>query len=272
MRYFLFLSYDGRAYHGWQTQPNGVSVQAVIEGALTTLLRTPTPIVGAGRTDAGVHARCMAAHFDVDIPIDASLLADKLNRLLPDDIAVTDIRRVRDDAHARFDACARTYKYTVITVKEVFLRDHAMRLFHEPDFALMNEAAQHLYSYTDFTSFSKVHTDVKTHDCRITHAGWTQTAPHEWVFTITANRFLRNMVRAIVGTLLEVGRGKMSVEEFCQVIEKRDRCCAGTSVPAQGLVLDEVIYPAVVFVIEEKDLHMGKCQQLTNNHPLINQQ
>lgn len=248
MRYFLILSYDGRAYHGWQTQPNGVSVQETVEQALSTLLRVPTPIVGAGRTDAGVHARKMAAHFDVEEPLDTLQLADKLNRLLPEDIAVLDICRVRDDAHARFDACSRTYEYHVITSKELFGRDYAMRLFHEPDFAAMNAAAERLYTYIDFTSFSKVHTDVKTNNCRITHAAWTQMDPHHWVFTITADRFLRNMVRAIVGTLLEVGRGKMTIEEFCQVIERKDRCSAGTSVPAQGLFLVDVGYPDDLFL------------------------
>ena len=248
MRYFLFLSYDGRAYHGWQTQPNDVSVQETVEKALSTLLRVPTPIVGAGRTDAGVHARFMAAHFDVEVRQDTAALQDKLNRLLPDDITVLDIRRVRDDAHARFDACSRTYEYHVVTEKEVFGRDYAMRLFHEPDFDAMNAAACRLYAYTDFTSFSKVHTDVKTNNCRISQAMWSQTAPHHWVFTITADRFLRNMVRAIVGTLLEVGRGKMSLTEFCHVIESKDRCSAGTSVPAQGLFLVDVDYPDDIFL------------------------
>lgn len=247
MRYFLLLSYDGRNYHGWQTQPGDVSVQETIERALSTLLRVPTPIVGAGRTDAGVHAKSMAAHFDVEAEVDVAQLTDKLNRLLPADIAIHAIRPVREDAHARFDACSRTYEYHVITAKELFCRDYAMRLFHEPDFEAMNAAAERLYAYTDFTSFSKVHTDVKTHNCRITRAAWTQREDHHWVFTITADRFLRNMVRAIVGTLLEVGRGKMSVEEFCRVIERKDRCSAGTSVPAQGLFLVNVDYPAALF-------------------------
>jgi tRNA pseudouridine38-40 synthase len=249
MRYFLILSYDGGAYHGWQSQPNAVSVQECVEKALRTLLRVPVPIVGAGRTDTGVHARHMTAHFDVNILLDTAQMTGKLNRLLPDDIAVLDIRQVREDAHARFDACSRTYEYHIVTAKEVFKRDYAMRLFHAPDFAAMNAAAKCLCSYTDFTSFSKVHTDVKTNNCRITHAAWTQLAPHHWVFTITADRFLRNMVRAIVGTLLEVGRGKMTQEGFCRVIEQKDRCSAGTSVPAQGLFLVDVGYPESVFVL-----------------------
>lgn len=248
MRYFLILSYDGTAYHGWQSQPNGVSVQEVIEQALTTLLGTPTPIVGAGRTDAGVHARRMTAHFDVADSVDVSLLKDKLNRFLPENIAIWEIKHVCDDAHARFDACARTYKYYISTAKEVFSRHYSMRLFHTPDFNAMNEAAEKLYDYIDFTSFSKVHTDVKTNNCHITYAAWTQEAENLWTFTITADRFLRNMVRAIVGTLLEVGRGKMTVEEFCGVIERKDRCSAGTSVPACGLFLENVTYPDRIFL------------------------
>lgn len=261
MRFFLFFSYDGTAYHGWQIQPNGNSVQECLEQALSTLLRISTPVVGAGRTDAGVHARCMVAHFDVSEEAFAQLeekalscskraaewLADKLNRLLPPDIAVKSVRRVRDDAHARFDACARTYRYYLTTEKDVFMRGYSMRVFNDLDFARMNEAAACLREYTDFTSFSKLHTDVKTNNCRITRAEWTRDDEHRWVFTITADRFLRNMVRAIVGTLVEVGRGQLSVPQFREVIEGKNRCLAGESVPAEGLFLEQVDYPENVY-------------------------
>lgn len=254
MRFFLELSYDGTAYSGWQTQPDAPTVQQTIEEALATLLRRPVPIVGAGRTDAGVHAAQMMAHLDVEdervaAEADFSLwLAEKLNRLLPPDIAIHAVHHVADDAHARFSALARTYKYYVQTAKMAFGRDYAMRLFSTPDFALMNEAAGRLFDYTDFTSFSKLHTDVKTNNCRIMQAHWDQTAEHEWTFTIQADRFLRNMVRAIVGTLLEVGRGRMSVDEFCRVVECKDRCSAGTSVPGRGLFLTKIDYPDGIFL------------------------
>lgn len=254
MRFFLELSYDGTAYSGWQTQPDAPTVQQTIEEALATILRLPTPIVGAGRTDAGVHARQMMAHVDVDddkvecVNDFCAWLTEKLNRLLPPDIAIHAVYHVADDAHARFSALARTYQYDVQTAKSAFGRDYSMRLFSTPDFALMNEAASHLFDYIDFTSFSKLHTDVKTNNCRIMQAHWDQTADYEWTFTIQADRFLRNMVRAIVGTLLEVGRGKMSVSEFCRVIEKKDRCSAGMSVPGRGLFLTKIDYPAEIFL------------------------
>ncbi len=246
-RYFIYLSYDGAAYHGWQVQPNGDSVQQRLMDALATLLRRPVEVVGAGRTDAGVHARLMVAHFDADAPLDAALMADKLNRLLPPDIAVHRLRPVRPDAHARFDATARTYHYYISTAKDPFARAYAYRLFHAPDFGRMNEAAQVLAEYTDFTSFSKLHTDVKTNNCRITLAQWTQVDDDTWQFTIRADRFLRNMVRAIVGTLLEVGRGRLTVEGFRRVIEQRDRCAAGTSVPGHALFLADIAYPDDLF-------------------------
>ncbi len=246
-RYFISLAYDGTAYHGWQIQPNGSSVQECLMKALSTLLRQPTEVVGAGRTDAGVHASLMVAHFDSPCPLDLRLTTDKLNRLLPSDISVYGLRAVKPDAHARFDATSRTYQYYVSTAKQPFRRHYSYRLFHEPDFARMNEAAQRLFGYTDFTSFSKLHTDVKTNNCRIMQAEWTQKDEATWVFTIRADRFLRNMVRAIVGTLLEVGRGKLTVEGFCRVVELRDRCRAGTSVPGHALFLTDITYPETVF-------------------------
>lgn len=248
-RYFIYLSYDGTDYHGWQLQPNGISVQETLEKALSLCLRRTTGVTGAGRTDAGVHASLMTAHFDADEPIQPDGLTDKLNRLLPPDISIHRIVPVTAEAHARFSATSRTYQYHVITAKLPFRRRYALRLYGQaPDFGKMNEAARRLYGYTDFTSFSKLHTDVKTNNCRILHAGWTQTGTDEWVFTIRADRFLRNMVRAIVGTLLEVGRGKLSPEGFCRIIEEKDRCKAGTSVPAQALFLTEITYPDTIFL------------------------
>ena len=178
-------------------------------------------VTGAGRTDAGVHARLMVAHFDIERMLDCDSVTDKLNRLLPPDISVYQVRRVRQDAHARFDATYRTYKYYITTRKDPFNRNYAWRVFQSLDFDKMNEAAKVLFEYTDFTSFSKLHTDVKTNNCRIMHARWEQIGEDEWVFTIQADRFLRNMVRAVVGTLVEVGRGKLTVEGFRKVIEER---------------------------------------------------
>lgn len=247
-RYFVYLSYDGTAYHGWQVQPNGISVQECVEKALGILLRRPTPVVGAGRTDAGVHAALMVAHFDADHPLDCVLVTDKLNRLLPPDISVSHLHAVKPDAHARFDATSRTYKYYVCMAKSPFKRQYSCRLFQQPDFERMNQAAAILSEYEDFTSFSKLHTDVKTNNCRVTHALWTPEGPDTWVFTICADRFLRNMVRAIVGTLLEVGRGKLTIEGFRKVIEQKDRCKAGTSVPGNALFLTDITYPDTLFL------------------------
>ena len=248
MRYFVYLSYDGTHYHGWQIQPNGASVQEMLMKALSTFLRQEIEVVGAGRTDAGVHAKLMVAHFDYPDELDGQAVTDKLNRLLPPDIAVFGVRKVKPEAHARFDATYRTYKYYVTTRKDPFSRHYACRLFHGLDFAKMNEAAKILFEYTDFTSFSKLHTDVKTNNCRMIHAEWTQVNEDEWVFTIQADRFLRNMVRAVVGTLVEVGRGKMTLECFRQVIEKKDRCSAGNSVPGHALFLVDVGYPEELFL------------------------
>lgn len=247
VRYFITLSYDGTNYHGWQIQPNGSSVQETLSNALSTLLREETSVVGAGRTDAGVHAMKMIAHFDTVQHVDCLHLVDKLNRILPPDIAVQSVQSVCAEAHARFSATSRTYHYYVSTAKSPFNRSRAMRLFHEPDFERMNEAARRLFDYTDFTSFSKLHTDVATNNCRIMQAEWLQAGEHEWLFVIQADRFLRNMVRAVVGTLLEVGRGKMTVDDFCKVIEKKDRCGAGTSVPAHALFLVDVTYPDNIY-------------------------
>ena len=248
-RYFIYLAYDGTNYHGWQIQPNGISVQECLMKALATFLRREIEVIGAGRTDAGVHATLMVAHFDFEgDDLDVELVADKLNRLLPPDISVYQVRRVKSDAHARFDATARTYKYYITTSKNPFNRQYRCRIHGNLDFKRMNGAAQELFGYSDFTSFSKLHTDVKTNICRITMAEWTQVDEVTWVFTIRADRFLRNMVRAIVGTLLEVGRGKMTVQDFKQVIELQDRGKAGTSAPGQALFLVNVEYPENLFI------------------------
>ncbi len=249
-RYFIYLAYNGKNYCGWQIQPNGMTVQQRIEEALSTILRVKTSIVGAGRTDAGVHARLMVAHFDAEEPIaNLSLLTDKLNRLLPPDIALYKIVPVIPEAHARFDATYRTYKYYLTLEKDPFRFDQTYRYFGNLDFERMNEACKVLFEYIDFTSFSKMHTDVKTNNCRIMHAEWSQEGDC-WVFTIQADRFLRNMVRAIVGTLLDVGRGKMDMAGLRRVIEAKDRCSAGISVPGHALFLVDVGYPEHLFLQE----------------------
>ena len=247
-RYFIRFAYDGTAYCGWQVQPNGLSVQEVLTKALCTILRTEDiEIVAAGRTDAGVHARNMVAHFDVEDRLPAGLdLVNKLNSLLPSDISVIEIREVKPEVHARFDALSRRYEYHLVLQKDVFRHPFAMRIYNPLDFDRMNEAAKILFEYTDFTSFSKLHTDVKTNNCKIMAARWEQRE-EEWIFIVEADRFLRNMVRAIVGTLLEVGRGKMTLDEFRQVIDAKNRCNAGSSVPAKGLFLVEVAYPENIY-------------------------
>ena len=247
-RYFIYFSYDGAAYHGWQVQPNAVTVQQVLEEALATLMRAPVPLVGAGRTDAGVNAECMVAHADFPCEVDAAHIVYKLNRLLPPDIAVSDLRRVKDDAHARFDAVSRRYCYRVVTAKSPFSRRYAMRVPKDIDFDAMNSAAALLGEYTDFTSFSKLHTDVKTNNCKVTHAAWRRVGENEWVFEIEADRFLRNMVRAIVGTLLLVGRGKLDIDGFRKVIEKKARGEAGDSAMGEALFLVGVEYPDTIFL------------------------
>ena len=247
-RYFIFFSYDGAAYHGWQIQPNAITVQQVLEEALATLMRVPVLLVGAGRTDTGVNAECMVAHADLPASVDTTQLVYKLNKILPPDIAVSDIRRVRDDAHARFDAIARRYCYRVVTAKSPFARRYALRVMPGTDFETMNRAAELLYEYTDFTSFSKLHTDVKTNNCKVTYAAWRSVGSDEWVFEIEADRFLRNMVRAIVGTLLLVGRGKMTIDGFRDVIENKARGEAGDSAMGEALFLVDVKYPNDIYL------------------------
>lgn len=237
------LSYRGAPFHGWQSQPGEVTVQSVLEDALSMILRRPMKITGAGRTDAGVNARMMVAHFDVDPPLaDPAGLVRKLNAVVGKDIAVQKIWEVAPDSHARFDAVSRTYHYYAVTEKTPFFYPLSWKAPATLDFEAMNRAAEILLETSDFTSFSKLHTDVKTNICRVTYARWERLGDHEWVFVITADRFLRNMVRAVVGTLVEVGRGKMSIERFREVIDRRDRCAAGTSMPGEALFLWEVKY------------------------------
>jgi tRNA pseudouridine38-40 synthase len=255
-RFFIYLSYNGANYCGWQNQPNGVSIQQKMEESLSVLLRKPVSITGAGRTDAGVHAWTMVAHFDWEatdwVP---EMLTDKLNRILPHDIAVQKIVEVFPEAHARFDAVSRTYRYFITLEKNPFYYPFRHQIKSMPDFEKMNKAAQILPEYADFTSFSKLHTDVKTNLCRIMEAAWTQEG-RDWVFTIRANRFLRNMVRAIVGTLIEVGTNKFSLEDFRRIIESKDRSKAGTSAPGSALFLTDIEYPAEVFDIQRKKPEM----------------
>ena len=241
MRYFITFSYDGGRYHGWQIQPNGVSVQEKLEWALSTLLRETISVTGAGRTDAGVHARMMVAHFDAG-ELDCQQLAYKLNRLLPQDIAVQKVEVVDDEMHARFSAKWRTYHYYIHTCKDPFLRSYSCEIHYPLDFAKMNEAGQKLLSYEDFGAFCKSGADVKTTLCQVTKAQWVQTSASTWYFEITANRFLRNMVRAVVGTLVDVGRGRLSLDEFCKVIEGKKRTEAGESMPGHALFLEKIDY------------------------------
>ena len=242
MRYFLEFAYKGTNYHGWQYQPNASSVQETLNKALSTLFKTEIDLVGAGRTDTGVHAKQMFAHFDLDFEIDVPHYIHKLNSFLPADIAILNIHLVTDDNHARFDATKRTYEYHIHTSKEVFSTDTSWYYHNQLNIELMNEACKELFNHTDFESFSKVHTDVNTFNCRIMEAHWQQNG-NKLIFTIAADRFLRNMVRAIVGTMVNIGLEKVSLQEFKQIIECKDRNKAGFSVPAHGLYLTKVEYP-----------------------------
>jgi len=245
-RYFIWFSYDGTRYHGWQIQPNGNSVQAELQRGISLLLRQPTDVTGAGRTDAGVHARQMVAHFDTEQPFDTGQLAYKLNRLLPCDISVSCVREVPADMHARFSATSRAYHYYIHTKKNPFSRAYSWETHYQLDFEQMNLAASRLLEYDDFGAFCKAGADVKTTLCHVYEARWIQDADDAWHFRIVANRFLRNMVRAVVGTLIEVGRGRLSVEDFCKVVEGRNRSNAGESMPAHALFLESVEYQGLI--------------------------
>ncbi len=246
-RYFIRLSYKGTNYHGWQIQPNAISVQEVLNKSLSTVLNCAINVVGCGRTDTGVHASDFYAHFDLDKdqPVDRDKLCFRLNRFLPHDIAVKSVFPVKEDAHTRFDAVSRTYCYFLTKEKNPFRKESHWQVPYKLDVQKMNEAAKILFDYQDFTSFSKLHTDVKTNNCKIYKALWEESEDG-YVFTIKADRFLRNMVRAIVGTLVEIGRGKMSTDEFRQVIESKNRSNAGSSVPGHALFLAEIEYPKTI--------------------------
>ena len=262
MRYFVQFSYLGTNYHGSQTQPNGITVQETMEKAFSTILREPVALTFAGRTDAGVHATKMIAHFDYPTTLNSKL--STLNSLLPDDIAVEKIWEVSEQMHARFSATSRTYEYRITTIKDPFLINRATRVKEGLDFEAMNKAATYLIGIHDFASFCKVHTDVKTTICTVTRAEWSfspkddlsakrsysdsglsgEAGPSaQAVFTITADRFLRNMVRAVVGTLFDIGRGKMAPEAIIDILEQKNRCKAGQSAPAEGLYLVDIVYP-----------------------------
>jgi tRNA pseudouridine38-40 synthase len=242
LRYFIEFAYNGKNYCGWQYQPHSPSVQETLNKALSTLLRTAIDVVGAGRTDTGVHAHQMYAHFDYAEVIDSGVLTQKINSFLPKDIVVYRFIPLHDDAHARFDAVARTYEYHIHSFKDAFDNEASWYFFHPLDVNAMNEAANILFEYRDFQCFSKTHTDVKTFNCDVMEARWEQHG-NKLIFTISADRFLRNMVRAIVGTLVNVGLEKISIDDFKTIIENRDRNQAGFSVPAHGLYLTKVIYP-----------------------------
>lgn len=271
MRYFIHMAYNGANYNGYQTQPGLPTVQLTIEQALSTLLRTPIAIVGCGRTDTGVHASDYYAHFDYPKrhyeydeqgneipvldeplpelpPIDTEQLTFKLNSFLPADLAIFSIFPVKPNAHARFDATARTYQYHVSDRRLPFKQGLYSRIYFHPDIDLMNQGARILMEYEDFTSFAKLHTQVKTNICHLSEAHWEEVGD-ELVFTIRSNRFLRNMVRSVTGTLLDVGRGKLSLDGLRQIVERKDRCAAGVSMPPQGLFLMKVDYPFEELII-----------------------
>lgn len=247
-RYFIELAYKGTHFHGWQVQPNAVSVQECLEKALSTITREPISVTGAGRTDTGVHASYFVAHFDSGkLTLDHPDFAHKLNSFLNKDVVIFNISKVTPEAHARFDAISRTYQYHLNLRKDPFSLETSWYFFNQPNLETMNEASRVLFDYIDFTSFSKLHTDVKTNNCKMYRAEWSQAGP-AIVFTVKADRFLRNMVRALVGTILEVGIGKIDLNQFRKIIEQKDRSAAGLSVPAHGLFLTDVEYPESVFI------------------------
>jgi tRNA pseudouridine38-40 synthase len=248
-RYFIFISFKGTSYHGWQVQPNSVTVQKILDEALTQILGEKTLTTGAGRTDAGVHATVFCAHFDSSDPNlnREENLIFRLNRFLPEDISVTAIKRVLPDAHARFSAISRTYKYYISRIKDPFGEDSSWFIYGNLDIESMNMASAILLNHSDFTSFSRLHSDNKTNLCRIYQAGWVVSGSR-LVFTIKANRFLRNMVRAIAGTMVDMGSGKINLEEFEKIILSGNRSSAGISAPAKGLFLVDIEYPEEIFV------------------------
>ena len=251
MRYFIKLAYNGTNYHGWQYQPNAASVQETMNKAFSVILNAKIDLMGAGRTDTGVHAKEMYAHFDFETPFDIPSTIHKLNSFLPKDIVIYDIFPVGDDAHTRFDATKRTYEYHINTFKDAFLQEQSWYFHQKLDLDLMNEAAKSLLNHTDFQCFSKVNTDVNTFDCTIFEAYWTRGRTEQngakqvddkLIFTISANRFLRNMVRSIVGTLINIGLHKITLDDFETILESKNRDKAGFSVPAHGLYLTKIEY------------------------------
>jgi len=243
------LSYDGTNYHGWQNQPDAISVQSCIEKALSILIKAKTPIYGAGRTDSGVHAVKMYAHFDVLELTNSSKLLHDLNSFLPKDISVNKIYKVNLDSHARFDALAREYEYKISLIKNVFNNNRSYYIKNNLDIKLMNEACRIMLNHTNFKCFSKSKTEVKTYNCDLKYAKWNLN-DNELIFTIRANRFLRNMVRAIVGTLIHVGLKKISLQDFEKVIISQDRTKAGPSAPAHALYLTNIFYPKELILYE----------------------
>ena len=249
MRYFIEIAYNGKNYFGWQRQPEQISVQQVLEETLSTMLRKEIKIIGAGRTDTGVHAKQLFAHFDFDSIENKDEFFFRINSFLPKDISIKNIFEVKDDAHARFDAVEREYEYIISFEKDPFSEEFAYQINHKPNVELMNEAAKMLLAHKNFQCFSRSKTDVKTYNCTIVKAFW-EAKNNTLIFTIAADRFLRNMVRAIVGTLLEVGFGKVSLEKFQKILESKSREEAGASAPAHGLYLTKVAYPKETFLNE----------------------
>ncbi len=250
-RFFITLAYNGKNYCGWQIQPNAISVQQILQESLSTILRHKIDVIGAGRTDSGVHARNMIAHFDWGKDkkeLDTQDLALKLDRFMPKDIAIKSIKEVMPEAHARFSAISRTYSYCVTLNKDPYLHDFKYRVFFKPNIELMNHLCIILLDTSDFTSFSKLHTDVKTNICNVKHANWEVTDDGDCLFTIKADRFLRNMVRSIVGTLLLAGRGKLDEDGFRKIIAAKDRSVAGESAPGHALFLEKVEYPEDIWI------------------------
>ena len=250
LRYFIELAYKGTNYHGWQVQPNAISIQELLNMALSTIFRRQIDVVGAGRTDTGVHAEQLYAHVDLTEDFVIEELIYKLNSLIPNDILIKNIIKTTASAHARFDAISRSYEYRIFLGRNPFLIDTTRQLYTKKlNVVKMNEAAEILLTYTNFKSFSKTKTNVKTYNCDVSRALWIQSNKM-LTFHITADRFLRNMVRAIVGTIVDVGAEKISIEKFKQIIESQDRCNAGTSAPAKGLFLTQVTYPKTIFIHE----------------------
>jgi tRNA pseudouridine38-40 synthase len=248
-RYFIFISYKGTSYHGWQIQPNSVTIQEILDDALSIVLSEKISTTGAGRTDTGVHALFFCAHFDSNSPdLDKdNKLVFRLNRFLPDDISVYSIKKVVPDANARFSALSRTYKYYITRIKDPFFENSSWFLFGNIDIKEMNKACNLLLNYSDFTSFSRLHSNSKTNICKIYSATWKEQ-DNRLVITIKADRFLRNMVRAIVGTMIEIGFKKMNLKEFEEIIKAKDRCKAGKSAPAKGLFLTDIEYPNEIYI------------------------